>query len=362
MSDLHDNPMGTDGFEFVEYTAPDPQLLRSLFERLGFPVAARHRSKNVTLHTQGEINFIINAEADSFAQSFARAHGPSACAMAFRVRDAASAYSRALALGAKPGPQSAGPMELNIPCIEGIGGSLIYLVDRYGERSIYDVDFRKVAPPAAPESAGLRLIDHLTHNVGRGRMDVWAGFYEKLFNFREIRYFDIEGKHTGLLSRAMTSPCGKIRIPINESQDDKSQIEEYLREYHGEGIQHIALAADDIYRSVDVLRRQGVGFQDTPDTYYEGVSARVPGSASRSRSCARGASSSTATPRGARGCCCRSSRATSSVRSSSRSSSARATRASARATFERCSNPSSRTRSAAACCSNSRLAEKRTAF
>jgi 4-hydroxyphenylpyruvate dioxygenase len=279
MSDLHDNPMGTDGFEFVEYTAPDPQLLRSLFERLGFPVAARHRSKNVTLHTQGEINFIINAEADSFAQSFARAHGPSACAMAFRVRDAASAYSRALALGAKPGPQSAGPMELNIPCIEGIGGSLIYLVDLYGERSIYDVDFRKVAPPAAPESAGLRLIDHLTHNVGRGRMDVWAGFYEKLFNFREIRYFDIEGKHTGLLSRAMTSPCGKIRIPINESQDDKSQIEEYLREYHGEGIQHIALAADDIYRSVDVLRRHGVAFQDTPDTYYEGVSARVPGSA-----------------------------------------------------------------------------------
>jgi 4-hydroxyphenylpyruvate dioxygenase len=277
MSELHDNPMGTDGFEFVEYTAPDPQLLRTLFERLGFPAVAQHRSKNVTLHRQGHINFIINAEPQSFAQAFARAHGPSACAMAFRVRDAASAYSRALSLGAKPGPQSAGPMELNIPCIEGIGGSLIYLVDLYGERSIYDVDFRPLRAPAGAEVAGLDLIDHLTHNVGRGRMDVWAGFYEKLFNFREIRYFDIEGKHTGLFSRAMTSPCGKIRIPINESQDDKSQIEEYLREYQGEGIQHIALSTTNIYHTVDTLRRHGVAFQDSPDTYYEGVNKRVPG-------------------------------------------------------------------------------------
>jgi 4-hydroxyphenylpyruvate dioxygenase len=277
MSDERDNPMGTDGFEFVEYTAPDPQRLRTLFERLGFPVVARHRSKNVTLHRQGDINFIINAEPQSFAQAFARAHGPSACAMAFRVRDAAAAYARALSLGARPGPQSAGPMELNIPCIEGIGGSLIYLVDLYGDRSIYDVDFRPVEGAPPTEAAGLELIDHLTHNVGRGRMDVWAGFYEKLFSFREIRYFDIEGKLTGLLSRAMTSPCGKIRIPINESQDDKSQIEEYLREYHGEGIQHIALATSDIYRTVDVLHRHGVAFQDTPDSYYDGVAARVRG-------------------------------------------------------------------------------------
>ena len=272
-----DNPMGTDGFEFVEYTAPDPHLLRTLFERLGFPVVARHRYKNVTLHSQGEVNFIINAEPDSFAQRFARQHGPSACAMAFRVKDAAGAFARALELGAKPGPQSAGPMELNIPCIEGIGGSLIYLVDRYGGPSIYDVDFRPVDSPFRVESAGLTRIDHLTHNVHRGRMDHWAGFYQKLFNFREIRYFDIEGQQTGLLSRAMTSPCGKIRIPINESQDDKSQIEEYLREYHGEGIQHIALASADIFRTVDVLRRHGVTFQDSPETYYEAVDARVPG-------------------------------------------------------------------------------------
>src|SRR5215475_4477510 len=203
MNDSLLNPMGTDGFEFVEYTAPDPQLLRTLFERLGFPVVARHRSKNVTLHKQGDINFIINAEPDSFGQAFARKHGPSACAMAFRVKDAAFAYKRALELGAKPGPATAGPMELNIPSIEGIGGSLIYLVDRYGDRSIYDVDFRAESRSGPTEAAGLTQIDHLTHNVGRGRMDVWAGFYEKLFNFREIRYFDIEGKLTGLLSRAM---------------------------------------------------------------------------------------------------------------------------------------------------------------
>src|SRR6185295_14472051 len=239
---MPDNPMGTDGFEFVEYTAPDAELLRTLFERLAFPVVARHRSKNVTLHAQGDVNFIINAEPDSFGQAFARKHGPSACAMAFRVKDAAFAYRRALELGAKPGPATAGPMELNIPSIEGIGGSLIYLVDRYGPGgSIYDVDFRPVAQSADTRPTGLACIDHLTHNVMRGNMDKWAGFYQKLFNFREIRYFDIEGQKTGLFSRAMTSPCGKIRIPINESQDDKSQIEEYLREYHGEGIQHIAL-------------------------------------------------------------------------------------------------------------------------
>ena len=275
------NPMRTDGFEFVEYAAPDPELLRRLFESMGLPAVARHRSKNVTLHRQGDINFIINAEHDSFAQSFARAHGPCACAMAFRVADARLAYARALELGAKPGPATAGPMELNIPSIEGIGGSLIYLVDRYGERTIYDVDFVAVPEAAAAASAaapvGLVRIDHLTHNVRRGNMNLWAGFYEKLFNFREIRYFSIEGKETGLFSRALTSPCGKIRIPINESQDDKSQIEEYLNEYKGEGIQHIALGTDDIYRTVDALRKRGVEFQDTPATYYEGIDARVAG-------------------------------------------------------------------------------------
>lgn len=274
------NPMGTDGFEFVEYAAPDPELLRKLFGAMGLPAVARHRSKDVTLHKQRDINFIINAEPDSFAQEFAREHGPCACAMAFRVRDAAAAFKRAVSLGATAIPGKPGPMELNIPAIEGIGGSRLYLVDRYGEDTIYDVDFRYEADwkeKSAQLDTGLTYIDHLTHNVHQGQMAVWADYYERLFNFRQIRYFDIEGKHTGLFSKAMTSPCGKIRIPLNESQDEHSQIEEYLRDYKGEGIQHIALGTDDIYQTVDQLRNNGVELQDTHGAYYDMVDERLPG-------------------------------------------------------------------------------------
>jgi 4-hydroxyphenylpyruvate dioxygenase len=275
-----DNPMGTDGFEFVEYTAPDPEQLGALFEQMGFTAVARHRSKDVVLYRQGRVNFVVNREPDSFAQSFARVHGPSACAFAIRVKDAAKAYHRALELGAKPFEGKVGPMELNIPAIRGIGDSLIYLVDRYpgngGELSIYDVDFKPIeGVPQHPAGAGLFEIDHLTHNVYVGRMGVWAQFYEKLFNFREIRYFDIQGKKTGLTSRALTSPCGKIRIPINEPSDTKSQIQEYLDAYHGEGIQHIALSCENIYETVEMLRGRSVKFLDTPDTYYDRVDARV---------------------------------------------------------------------------------------
>lgn len=278
MTDLWDNPLGTDGFEFVEYAAPNPELLRDLFTRLGFPVVARHRSKDVTLHRQGDVNFIINAEKDSFAQKFAAEHGPCACAMAFRVKDAKLAFERAVEMGAKPVANTVGPMELNIPCIEGIGGSRLYLVDRFGDKTIYDVDFVAVEGADTPVvGAGLTYLDHLTHNVSMGNMDVWAGFYERIFGFREIRYFDIEGKLTGLVSRAMTSPCGKIRIPINESSDDKSQIAEYIAEYKGEGIQHIALGTNNIYDTVDTLAANGIEFQDTPDTYYEQLDGRVPG-------------------------------------------------------------------------------------
>ena len=273
------NPMGTDGFEFVEYTAPDPEQLGALFEQMGFTAVARHRSKNVTLYRQGDVNFIVNAEPESFAQSFARIHGPSVCAIAFRVKDAARAYRRAVDLGAWGVQGKIGPMELNIPAIKGIGDSLIYLVDRYGPAgSIYDVDFVPIAGASqAPRGVGLTGIDHLTHNVHRGRMAEWADFYERLFNFREIRYFDIEGRLTGLKSKAMTSPCGKIRIPINESADDRSQIAEYLAAYRGEGIQHIALASSDIHESVEALSARGVAFQTVPDTYYEAVEARLPG-------------------------------------------------------------------------------------
>lgn len=275
---IWDNPMGTDGFEFVEYASSQPEQLAALFERLGFVAIARHRSKNVTLYRQGDINFILNAEPHSHAERFTRLHGPGANAMAFRVQDAAAAIRQLAAQGATVVASGAGPMELQIPAIEGIGGALIYLVDRYGEQSIYDVDFRRLpGVDQHPKGVGLTYIDHLTHNVEMGHMDVWAGFYEQYFNFREIRYFDIEGKLTGLKSRAMTSPCGKIRIPINESSDKKSQIEEFLQQYKGEGIQHIALGTDDIYRTVETLRNGDMSFMTTPDTYYEKLDARLPG-------------------------------------------------------------------------------------
>ena len=276
--DHWENPMGTRGFEFVEYTAEDTEALGRLFERMGFTAVDRHRSKRVTHYRQNDIHFIVNAEPESFAQSFARIHGPSVCAVAFRVDNAAAAYDRALKLGARPQPGRVGPMEINIPAIQGVGGSLIYLVDRFGEHSIYDVDFRPLAEVEGdPYGVGLTRIDHLTHNVYRGRMNLWAGFYERLFNFRETRYFDIEGRLTGLHSRAMTSSCGQIRIPINESADDKSQIEEYLTAYKGEGIQHIALTTDDIHATVEALKARGVEFMDPPpDSYYAAVDARLP--------------------------------------------------------------------------------------
>jgi len=291
------NPMGTDGFEFIEYAAPDPVALAAVFERMGFTAIARHRHKNVTLYRQGGINFIINAEPDSFAQRFARHHGPSVCAIAFRVQDAKAAYERAISLGAWGYADTAGPGQLNIPAIKGIGDSIIYFIDRWrgkpqngavpqpgdiGNIGFYDVDFEPLegitADALNPAGHGLTYIDHLTHNVHRGRMDEWAGFYERLFNFREVRYFDIEGQVTGVKSKAMTSPCGKIRIPINEEGNEKAgQIQEYLDKYHGEGIQHIAMGSGDLMTTVDQMRSKGVKLLDTIDTYYELIDKRIPG-------------------------------------------------------------------------------------
>jgi 4-hydroxyphenylpyruvate dioxygenase len=289
-----ENPMGTDGFEFIEYAAPDPAAMGQVFERMGFKAVAKHRHKNVLLYRQGTINFIVNAEPDSFAQRFARQHGPSVCAIAFRVQDAKAAYERAIGLGAWGFADKAGPGELNIPAIKGIGDSLIYLVDRWrgkngaqfgdiGNIGFYDVDFEALPglsaiEALAPEGNGLTYIDHLTHNVHRGRMNEWADFYERLFNFREVKYFDIEGQVTGVKSKAMTSPCGKIRIPINEEgKEQAGQIQEYLDLYRGEGIQHIAMGSDNLYKTVDALRANGVKLLDTIDTYYELVDKRIPG-------------------------------------------------------------------------------------
>jgi 4-hydroxyphenylpyruvate dioxygenase len=278
--DLFENPLGTDGFEFVEFTSPEPERLKGLFELMGFTAVSKHRSKNVLRFRQGDINFILNMEPQGQPAEFRAVHGPSANAMAFRVKDAAKALKLAVERGAKPVSGPVGPMELNIPAIEGIGGSNLYLVDRYGAQEIYDVDFVPIAGAAEAEAAngvGLTYLDHLTHNVFRGRMAYWAEFYERIFNFRQIRYFDIEGQQTGLFSKAMTSPCGKIRIPLNESQDEHSQIEEFLKDYKGEGIQHVALGTNDIFHAVETMRERGVKFQDTPETYYEQLDERVPG-------------------------------------------------------------------------------------
>ncbi|NOZ43467.1 MAG: 4-hydroxyphenylpyruvate dioxygenase [Alphaproteobacteria bacterium] len=277
MADLYDNPMGLDGFEFIEYAAPNPDDLRRLFRKLGFRMTARHRSKDVTLYQQGDINFLINAEPNSFAGRYAAAHGPSICSMAFRVKDARAAYDHALDKGAQAVVSDAGPMELNIPAIEGIGASRLYLVDRYGEKTIYDVDFVRCHDEADREvtDCGLQSIDHLTHNVYQGRMSYWAEFYQRIFNFHQLKYFDIDGKKTGLTSKAMTSPCGKIHIPLNESKDGKSQIMEYLVEYRGEGIQHVAFSTKDIYESVDQLHANDVTLQDTLEAYFDLIDSRI---------------------------------------------------------------------------------------
>ena len=275
--DAPDNPLQTDGFEFVEFTGPDPSLLAAQLELLGFTLIGKHRRKDVRLYRCGDINFIVNAEHESSAARFAARHGQSANAMAFRVADAAQAIIEAERRGAKVVPHTVGPMELNIPAIEGVGGSLIYLVDRYGDRTIYDVDFELFDDTPSSMAAPLDTIDHLTHNLYRGNLERWAEFYEKIFGFREVRRFDIEGQLTGLVSRAMVSPCGKIRIPLNESTDSQSQIEEFLNRYSGEGIQHIALSTDDIYTTVAELRDRGVPFQVTPDTYFEAIDTRVAG-------------------------------------------------------------------------------------
>ncbi len=282
MADLFDNPMGLDGFEFVEYSAPEPGVLEPVFAMLGFSHIASHRSKNVDLWRQGGINFIVNYEPGSPAAYYAQEHGPSACGMAFRVKNATSAYQRALELGAQPIDIPVGPMELKLPAIRGIGGAILYLIDRYEDGSaIYDIDFEYLeGVDRHPVGCGFELIDHLTHNVYRGRMDYWANYYERLFNFREIRHFDIKGEYTGLQSRAMTAPDGKIRIPLNEESGSQGQIEEYLMQYNGEGIQHIAFSCDDLPACLDRLKARGVPLMTPPpDAYYEMLEERLPGHA-----------------------------------------------------------------------------------
>jgi len=281
MADLFENPIGLDGFEFLEFTAPKKGMLEPIFDAMGFTLVARHKSKDVELWRQGDINLLSNYEKKCHAAYYAEEHGPSACGMAFRVKDSQHAYKEVLARGAQPMDTHTGPMELKLPAIKGIGGAMLYLIDRYeGENTIYDIDFNWIeGVDRHPEGCGFHTLDHLTHNVYRGRMNFWAGFYEKLFNFKEIRYFDIKGEYTGLLSKAMTAPDGKIRIPLNEEAvGGGGQIEEFLMKYNGEGIQHIAFACDDLVACLDKLKAKGMKFMTPPpNTYYDMLEERLPG-------------------------------------------------------------------------------------
>lgn len=267
-----DNPAGTNGFDFLEFATKQPEVLDKQFLSMGFYPVAKHQSQDIVIYQQNDIRFIVNTTPKSMASKFAATHGPSASAMGFRVKNAKAAFDHAVAKGAKPCEMDA----YEIPAIYGVGGSLIYFVDQHQSKTNYDPLFTPLSHPDISKNMGLTYLDHVTHNLHRGNMNTWYEFYKNIFNFKEVRYFDIEGRLTGLKSRAMTSPCGKIRIPLNESSDDKSQIEEFLKDFNGEGIQHIALGTDDIYDSVEKLHEHGLQFLNTPDTYYELIEKRLP--------------------------------------------------------------------------------------
>ncbi len=276
-----ENPLGINGFEFVEFAAPEGQgeRLHEYFRKMGFTAVLRHKSRPITVYRQGGVNFLVNEDPDSFAADFARQHGPSACGFAIRFQKPASVvFDTVVNNGGEAVTDKADSKAVDAPVVKGIGDCMLYLVDRYGDQgSLYDADYAPI--PGAdpdPKGFGLTFIDHLTHNLYFGNMQKWSDYYERLFNFREIRYFDIKGAKTGLVSKAMTAPDGIVRIPLNESSDPKSQINEYLDQYHGEGIQHIACFTDDIYTTVEAMRAQGIEFLDTPDTYFDVIDQRVP--------------------------------------------------------------------------------------
>jgi len=276
-----DNPLGVDGFEFVEFTGPEPDSMIARLELMGFTQTHVHPSTGAVRLKQGDITMLVNRTPRGQAEAFAREHGPSANGMAFRVSDAKAAYDGAVARGARPATEANGGALGDHPYIlQGIGGSLLYLVDRYGAKgSLYEgwTEIEGWEEAERRNNVGLFCLDHLTHNVRRGQMRNWSGFYGQVFNFEEQKYFDIKGKATGLFSQAMIAPDRAIRIPLNESQDENSQIEEFLRRYNGEGIQHIALATDDIFETVEEMKRRGIPFQDTIETYFELIDKRLPG-------------------------------------------------------------------------------------
>jgi 4-hydroxyphenylpyruvate dioxygenase len=264
------NPIQINGFDFIEFTTKFPQEIIDIFTKFGFVITGRHQRKNIFLLEQGKMKFIVNAEENTDAAAFESIHGSGVCAISFRVKNSHFALQEAVKRGAK----AVICADYNLPAIEGIGSSKIYLIDRQTSTQFFNSFFEPTGqlPVAKPK---VTYIDHVTHNVFKGNMDAWARFYEYIFNFQEIRFFDIKGKKTGLRSKALVSPCGKIRIPLNESQDDFSQIAEFLEKYNGEGIQHIALGCHDIYSVVDQIKQQEIVFQDTPESYYELIDKRI---------------------------------------------------------------------------------------
>jgi 4-hydroxyphenylpyruvate dioxygenase len=274
-----ENPQGIDGFEFVEFAAPTGRAheLRELFGLMGFTAVRKHKHRQITVYRQGRVNFLVNEDPNSFAADFAARHGPSACGFAIRfTKPVAEVQAAVLGNGAEAVTHKPESRAIDVPVIKGIGDCMLYLAPRDGD--VFAADYVPIpGVDQKPQGFGLTFIDHLTHNLYFGNMEKWSQYYERLFNFREIRYFDIKGAKTGLVSKAMTAPDGIVRIPLNESDNPKSQINEYLDAYHGEGIQHIACFTEDIYATVEGMRKAGVKFLDTPDTYFEVIDARIPG-------------------------------------------------------------------------------------
>lgn len=270
------NPIGLNGVEFVEFSGPDINYFSDLFSRFGFKNVSKNKTGDTLLFRQGEINFFVTARSGSFADEFQKEHGPSVCSTGFRVLDANKAFETAVKRGAKPF-KGENKTSFPFPAVFGIGDSLIYFVDEKLSKALYSEHFPVAAKDLAPEGRGMLLVDHFTNNVPKGEMQKWCDFYEKVFNFRETRYFDIRGKQTGLISKVMRSPCNQFAVPINEPSDGKSQIQEYLDEYKGSGIQHIALTTKDIVQTLDQLKGSTIEFlTPPPHSYYGMIHDRLP--------------------------------------------------------------------------------------
>lgn len=257
---------------FLEFSGSRPHLLLALFEKMGMRKVGEFGQAPATLHCQGDIHFISNPGVGGNTEIFRRIHGRGASAMGFKVEDSQKAFDRAISLGAVPAEKT----DYDIPAIKGVGASLIYLVDDEQEKNLFSLFNYQRTYEINPETC-LERIDHLTHNLNQGGVERMCRFYETVFGFERIRSFHIHGKKTGLYSEVVASPCRKTIIPLNETKDDRSQIAEFIREYNGEGIQHIALASTNLYKTVAGLSDKGIEFQDTPDTYYELIDRRLPG-------------------------------------------------------------------------------------